>query len=74
LDKSFAKAKFFQCVQDVRVFHAVICRGLVKGYDCKWQIVLVGMVCGVSDEMGVGLNGSVWYAVTLIGGDEVWEH
>jgi hypothetical protein len=56
------------------MFHAVTCRGLIKGYDGQWQVVLVVVVYGVSDEMEVDVNASVWYTVTLIGGDEVWEH
>jgi hypothetical protein len=56
------------------VFYAAICRGFVKGYGCKPQIVLVGVVYGVSYEMEVGVNGFIWYTVTLIGGNEVWEH
>jgi hypothetical protein len=69
LDKSLAKAKFLQYVEDVRVFHIGTCRGLIKGYYCKWQIVLVGIVHGVSDETEVGVNASIWYTVTFIGGD-----
>jgi ABC-type protease/lipase transport system fused ATPase/permease subunit len=71
---SHTKAKFFQDVIDIRGFYTVTSRGLIEGYDCKWQILLVGVFYGISDEMAVGVNSSVGYLVTLIGGDERWEH
>jgi hypothetical protein len=33
----------------VTVFHTVISRGLIEGYDCKRQILLVVVVYGFSD-------------------------
>jgi hypothetical protein len=38
-------------VEGVRVFHAVIWRGLIKGYEGQWQVVQFGIVYGFSDEM-----------------------
>jgi LSD1 subclass zinc finger protein len=63
LDKSLAKANIFQYVEDLRVLHAVICRRLIKGYDGQWQVVQVGVVYGVSDEMEFGENVSIWYTI-----------
>jgi hypothetical protein len=56
------------------VFQTVISRGLIERYDCKKQILLVGVVYGISEEMEVDVNTSVWYTVTVIGGDEGWEY
>jgi hypothetical protein len=47
---------------------------LVKRYDCKRQIVHVGLVYSVSDEVQVGMDGFIGYTIALVGGDEVWEH
>jgi hypothetical protein len=59
-----------QDVIDIRVFHTVISRSLIEGYGCKGQILLVGVLYGISDEMEVGVNTSVGYTITLIGDNE----
>jgi hypothetical protein len=57
------------CNEDISVFHAVISRRLIER-----QILLVGVVCAISDVMEVGVNSSAGYTVTVIGGDGSWEH
>jgi hypothetical protein len=61
-------------VTDIRVFHTVISKGFIERHNCKRQILLVGVVYGIFDEMEVGVNNVVEYTVTLIGGDESWKH
>jgi hypothetical protein len=63
-----------QDVIDIRVLHIVISRDLIERHDCKRQILLVGVVYGISDETEVGVNNSVDYTVTLNGGHESWKH
>jgi hypothetical protein len=70
LHKVIAKPKSFKYVEDIGMFHAVICGGLVEErHDCERQIVHVGNVYGVSDEVQVVMNGFVRYTVALICGD-----
>jgi hypothetical protein len=45
-----------QEVIDTRAFNTVISRGLIERYDCKKQILLFGVVYGISDQMEVGVN------------------
>jgi hypothetical protein len=52
------------------VSHIVISRGLIEIYDCKRQILLVDVVCGICDEMEVGVKSFVGCTVNLIGDDE----
>jgi hypothetical protein len=61
-------------VIDITVFHTTISRGLIEEYDCKRQILLVGVLYGISDEMEVGVNTSAGYTVTLIGDNERLEY
>jgi hypothetical protein len=58
----------------IRVFHTAISRGLIERYDCKRRILLVGVVCGISGEMEVGVNGSVGFTLTLVAVADGWEH
>jgi hypothetical protein len=61
-------------MRDIKVFHTLISRGLIAGYDCKRQILLADVLYGISDETELGVNSSIGYTVTLIGSNERWEH
>jgi hypothetical protein len=56
------------------VFHTVISRGFIEGYDCRRRVLLVDVLYGISDEMEVGVNNSARYTATLICGNEPREH
>jgi hypothetical protein len=58
-------------VTDVKVFNIAISRTFFERYVCKRQILLAGVVYGISDKVKVGVNSSVGYTVTLICGDVI---
>lgn len=55
-NKGHTKGKCLQDVIDIKVFRRVISRGVIERYDCKRQILLVGVVAGISDEMVVDVS------------------